>query len=62
MSKVYRQTLGADLAPKVEETRLRLGLTIQEITILALALFCEQQRQCSPSPPPEEAPAYELTW
>lgn len=41
-SLVYRQTLSESLAARVEQTRSHFGLSIQEITMAALALFCDK--------------------
>lgn len=64
MSTVYRQTLNDELAAKVDNKRKELGLTIQEITTIALALFCQAERVIVTTPAEEtqrEQPrAYEL--
>lgn len=60
MSKVYRQTISDELAAKVEAKRRALGLSIQEITIMALALLCQDERPVSLQPALEETQAVEL--
>ena len=65
MSKTYRQTLSDELAAKVETKRHELGLSVQELTTMALALYCQQQpcpeKRAAPPSPPADQP-YELTW
>jgi hypothetical protein len=56
MSHTYRQTISDELAEKVEETRAALGLSVQELTTMALALFCRDQQHkpaCASPPAPE---------
>lgn len=62
MSKVYRQTLSDELAAKVEAKRRTLGLSIQEITIMALALLCQDENPVSLHNQLEETQVVGLTW
>jgi hypothetical protein len=65
VSKVYRQTISDELAARVEVKRHELGLSIQEVTIIALAFFCqqcEQPQRISSSAPAEDTQENVLTW
>jgi hypothetical protein len=63
MSHTYRQTISDEMAAKLAAICEECGVSLQELTLIALfQLLGQDNKRVSPPAPAEETPPFELTW